>query len=65
MDFQTIFFYGLCTNICVKCKDVINKGDHEVITNNNNDVSHDDETNTNDISTPIINCTNDTTIASE
>ena len=40
-------------------------GDYEVIRNNNNDVSHADEINKNDISTAIINCTNNTTIASE
>ena len=37
----------------------------EIITNNNNDVSRDDRINKNDISTPIIKCTNNTTIASE
>ena len=53
------------TNICAKCKDTINNGDYEVIINNNNDVSYDDKINKNDISTPIIKCTNNTTIASE
>ena len=53
------------TNICAKCKDAVNNGDYEVITNNNDDESHDDEINKNDISTPIIKCTNNTTITSE
>ena len=36
------------------------KGYYEVLTNNDNDVSHDDEINKNDMSTPIM-----TTIVSE